>query len=80
MFSPDTEELLPKPELVAQGWARRFMAGPVRTKEAVQLYQEMGYEVHLEPIIPTDLSDACQECRLATNFFVTVYTRHPLNH
>ena len=35
----------------------------------------MGYEVHLEPILAADLSDECQGCTLATNFFVTVYTR-----
>jgi hypothetical protein len=72
ILSPDTE-LLPKPELVAQGWERRFMAGPARVKEVMQLYQEMGYEIHLEPVIPTDLSNDCQGCTLATNFFVTIY-------
>ncbi len=79
LLSPDTE-LKPNPELVAQGWERRFMAGPTRTKEAVQLYTEMGYEVHLEPVKPADLSDECQDCRLATHFFVTIYTRKPRDH
>lgn len=73
-LAPDTE-LPPKPELVAQGWVRRFMAGPGRSKEAVELYTALGYEVHLEPVIPADLSDDCKDCRLATGLFVTVYTR-----
>ncbi len=76
MLSPDTD-LPPKPELVAKGWERRFTAGPVRIKEVVQLYEEMGYEVHLEPMVPSELSEDCKDCRLATNFFVTVYTRLP---
>ncbi|HLF91801.1 MAG TPA: hypothetical protein VI451_22875 [Anaerolineales bacterium] len=76
MLSPDTE-LLPKPELVAEGWERRFMAGPARVKEVIQLYKEMGFEIHLEPVVPADLSNDCQGCTLATNFFVTIYTRNP---
>ncbi len=73
-LAPDTE-LPPRPELIAQGWERRFMAGAGRAKEAVELYTAMGFEVHLEPILASDLSDECQGCTLATNFFVTVYTR-----
>jgi len=79
MFSKDQispqGELRPDPELVALGWERRFMAGPSRAKEAISLYKEMGLEVHVEPVKPTDLSDDCKDCRLATNFFVTIYTR-----
>ena len=74
MFSPDLEPK-PKAELLAQGWERRFVADPVRTKEVVQLYREMGYDVHLEPVILADLSEDCRSCSLATNFFVTVYVR-----
>ncbi len=73
-LAPDTEHP-PKPELVAQGWERRFMAGAGRAKEATELYAAMGYEVHLEPILASDLSEECQGCTLATNFFVTLYTR-----
>ena len=65
----------PDPELVARGWERRFMAGPVRAKEAKQLYTELGYQVHLEPVKPAELDDQCQGCLLAAQFFVTLYTR-----
>lgn len=73
-LAPDIERPS-KPELVAQGWERRFMVGAGRAKESVELYSAMGYEVHLEPVVAADLSEECQDCRLATDFFVTVYTR-----
>ena len=33
------------PDLVAQGWVRRFMAAPERAREATELYEAMGFEV-----------------------------------
>jgi hypothetical protein len=69
----------PNPELVAQGWERRFMADPIRLKEAVQLYEELGYEVHIEAVKPTELSEICGDCRLTTCFaYQTIYTRKKL--
>ncbi len=71
---PDLD-IPPDPRLIAEGWERRFTADPRGTKEAIQLYTEMGYEVHTEPVKPTELSDDCQGCALATRFFMTIYTR-----
>jgi hypothetical protein len=52
------------------------MADPVRAREAVDLYGELGYDVRLEKIDPAELSEACGACRLATCLaYVTVYTR-----
>ncbi|MFQ5616246.1 MAG: hypothetical protein ACE5GO_07285 [Anaerolineales bacterium] len=66
----------PDPELAAEGWERRFMADPARTRETIQLYTELGFEVRMETIQPTELSVVCGDCRLATcNAYVTVYTR-----
>ena len=44
--------------LEREGWTRQFIANEPRLSEAVELYKETGYEVHLEPI-PTggSLSD-----------------------
>lgn len=70
--------LEPDPELVAQGWERRFMADARRAKEAVELYKEMGYEVHTQPVQPVELADDCDGCRLVVAFqFQTIYTRRP---
>jgi hypothetical protein len=70
--------LEPDPALVAQGWERRFMGDAGRVKEAVQLYEEMGYEVLTQPVQPAELSDDCDGCRLVVAFqFQTIYTRRP---
>ena len=37
-------------ELLAEGWERRFVATESRLKEAVELYEEIGFEVLLEPL------------------------------
>jgi hypothetical protein len=37
-------------ELVAAGWERRFVACEPRLSEMVEMYQEIGFEVHLEPL------------------------------
>ena len=36
--------------LQSEGWTRQFVANEPRLSEAVELYKETGYEVHLEPI------------------------------
>lgn len=71
-------DLPPKPELLAQGWERRFMADPVRIEEGTRLYEELGFEVHIEGIDPSEFSEVCGDCRLATCFaYKTIYTRRP---
>jgi hypothetical protein len=63
-------------ELAAQGWERRFMADPVRAQEAVRMYSELGFDVRVEFIQPTELSEICGDCRLATcRAYSTIYTR-----
>lgn len=69
-------DLAPDPRLTAEGWQRRFMADPIRAREAVCLYSELGFEVRLEAAQPSELSLACGDCRLATCLaYQTIYTR-----
>lgn len=71
-------EIAPDPELVSQGWERRFMADPNREKEALALYQELGFEVRSEKINPTEFSEVCGDCRIAVcKVYTTIYTRKP---
>jgi ribosomal protein S18 acetylase RimI-like enzyme len=35
-------------ELLAAGWERRFIATEPRLREAIELYEEIGFEVLLE--------------------------------
>jgi hypothetical protein len=52
-------------ELTRLGWKRRFVACDPRLSEAVQLYEELGLEVHLEPLPGNPDSDgSMDECRI----------------
>lgn len=62
-------------ELLREGWTRRFVAAPVRLKEALDLYESLGYEIHLEPLTPEELRAECEGCRLAVALFRVIYTR-----
>jgi len=33
-----------------EGWERRFIASEPRLSEAIEAYEEAGFEVHLEPL------------------------------
>jgi len=69
-------QLQADPELVAQGWERRFTADPQRAKEAIELYATLGFEVRAEPVRPQELDDDCGECGAVVSFhFLAIYTR-----
>jgi len=40
--------------LERQGWQRQFVAAEPRLSEAVEMYRELGFQVHLEPLPPQD--------------------------
>lgn len=62
-------------ELAREGWERRFVGGPPRLEEIVELYESLGLEVRLEPLDPGELADECAGCRLALALYRAVYTR-----
>ncbi len=63
------------PELVAQGWQRRFIGDARMAKESAETYQDLGFEVRLEPIDADNLKDECGGCKIAFQAFKAVYTR-----
>lgn len=66
----------PNPKLTAEGWERRFMVGPDRLDESMQIYQELGFEIRQEPVRPVEFHEICQDCQtLACDDYVTIYTR-----
>lgn len=74
-------ELAADPALVAQGWERRFVTDARRAAEAVDLYQELGYEVRAEPVRKEELEDDCEDCELVVLMqFRTIYTRKKTTH
>lgn len=72
------ERIQPNPQLIASGWKRRFFTDSHRAREMVKTYDELGFEVYLEPVAATEFSDDCEGCQLlALLKFVTIYTRMP---
>ena len=69
-------QLKPDPALVAEGWQPRFIADARQTKEATELYQELGFEVRVEPVPVKDMGDDCSDCQVLILLqFKTIYTR-----
>ncbi len=62
-------------ELIAEGWTRRFVGGPPRLQEMVELYQSLTYEVWLEPQAADEFQYECEGCTLALLLFRVIYTR-----
>lgn len=64
------------PELLEQGWQKRFVTDENRVEEAVQLYRELGFEVHSEPLKSPEPVTACSGCVLyASCNYITIYVR-----
>ena len=71
--------------LEKKGWSKRFVACEPRLSEAVETYQEAGFEVHLEPLpkepecdicIGTEEEDDCRVCFEGTeDLYKIIYTR-----
>ena len=63
--------------LAGEGWTRRFIGGPPRLAEMLELYRSLGHEVRTEPLVDDDLEHQCAGCSLALSLFRIVYTRTP---
>lgn len=65
------------------GWTRQFVAGGRRLSEAVEMYEELGFEVRLEPLPPvappgeTDAQNGeCRRCyRGVEDLYKIIYTK-----
>jgi hypothetical protein len=70
-------------ELIEQGWQRRFVAAEPRLSEMAAMYEETGFEVHLEPLAAVEEQDkdreGCGECTICFKGFEdryqVIYTR-----
>ncbi|TET68941.1 MAG: hypothetical protein E3J45_02500 [Candidatus Zixiibacteriota bacterium] len=63
-------------ELESQGWSRRFISEGERLKEAVEMYESIGFEVHLEPVIAGETEEECDLCfEVEDKTYYTIYTR-----
>jgi hypothetical protein len=69
-------QLQPDAALVADGWQRRFTADETRIKEITELYEQLGYEVRVEPVAAAELQDDCHGCLTSRALrLCTIYTR-----
>jgi hypothetical protein len=66
-------------KLEEQGWVKQFIANEPRLGEAVELYEEAGFEVHLEPLPKGEECETCagpegpKECRICFDGFEDQY-------
>ncbi len=62
-------------ELKAEGWEKRTTYDEPRLSEIVEMYEEMDFEVRLEPLRP-DEEPGCSECmKISPDRYKTIYTR-----
>jgi hypothetical protein len=63
-------------ELKKQGWTRQNIMDEPRLSELVEMYEELGMEVHLEPVNPEELDKDCAECLMKfPDKYKIIYTR-----
>ncbi|MFH1242492.1 MAG: hypothetical protein V1689_09030 [Pseudomonadota bacterium] len=68
-----------------QGWSRQFVASEPRLSEAVEMYREVGFDVHLEPLSQDQKThgetqsasgDECRQCFEGfEDLYNVIYTR-----
>ena len=63
-------------ELKEEGWVQQFLACEPRLSEAIELYESIGFEVHLQPVIPGEIDAECKVCyEIEPDRYKTIYTR-----
>jgi len=62
-------------ELTSQGWKKQTTHDEPRLSDIIEMYEEMNFEVHLEPF-NADEESGCIECMKAMpDKYKTIYTR-----
>ena len=70
----DTEQT--HESLLRDGWERRSVVGPDQADELRWMHDQVGREVHFEPLVPADLGPACGACASTIcGSYLTLYTR-----
>ena len=73
----ETEKLTPRQEQLAQeGWEKKFTAAEPKLSEYTKMYEEMGFEVHEEPLTREELGqEGSSGFVFAADLFRTIYAR-----
>ena len=65
----------PRGELEEEGWKLAATSSGAHLRRIVEMYQEVGFDVHLEEITPEECG-GCTICYVAGNETITrIYTR-----
>jgi hypothetical protein len=66
-------------ELTGKGWQKQSTNDEPRLSELADMYQEIGYQVHLEPFHPEE-EPGCTECmKLQADRYKTIYIRKKIS-
>jgi len=58
-----------------EGWTKQSTHDEPRLSDIVEMYQEIGLDVHLEPFNPNE-EPGCTDCmRVSAEKYKTIYTR-----
>ena len=61
--------------LIREGWEKQATYDDPRLSEMVEMYRQIGFEVHLEPF-KAENEDGCTGCMQSTpDLYKTIYTR-----
>jgi hypothetical protein len=71
----ERNKITPEEKLVSAGWEKQATYDDPRLSEMVDMYKQIGFEVHLEPF-NADNEEGCTGCMtLFPDQFKTIYTR-----
>jgi hypothetical protein len=63
-------------DLKKEGWTRQTTIDEPRLSELAELYESLGLEVHLEPVVAEEMSEECKQCfKGDPGDYRTIYTR-----
>ena len=72
--------LTPEEKLIKAGWQKQATYDDPRLSEMVEVYEELGLEVHLEPF-NAENETGCSGCiQSRPDLFKTIYTRRKVGH
>jgi hypothetical protein len=67
--------MTPEEKLIQKGWTKQATYDEPRLSEMVEMYEEIGLEVHLEPF-NSENEKGCTDCmQLMPDRYKTIYTR-----
>jgi len=71
--------MTPEEKLISEGWEKQTTYDDPRVAEMVDMYKEIGLEVHLEPFNAAN-EVGCTGCmELLPDQFKTIYTRKKID-